>query len=349
LPAARSKGFFLPDAFTNREYIDYALKTTGAAIFCYCLYSLLDWTSIHTAFITCYIVSLGTTAETIEKLSLRVLGCIFGALTGIVALVYVMPDLTSIGALLGVVFVGALASAWVAAGSPRISYAGFQFAFAFFLSVIQGPSPKFDLTVARDRTIGILLGNLVVYVIFTRVSPVSMAKRIDSELAAALRRLRAMAASASLGARRSLAGQVQGALGDIQQNIDLARYEPQKIRATDRWLEARREAVNALGALQAPILLGREAYSASDAERHLEGAADGLSAATASATSGDEVGKAETVDIDAGQSGVDQTTAKLSPGQHYLAEIIVRHVVALDEALGVDRSPAKRLPPHAQA
>src|SRR5262249_4824585 len=158
---SKPAGFFLPDAFTDPKYVRYALKTTAAAMFCYVLYTLLDWPSIHTCFITCYIVSLGTTAETIEKLSLRILGCIVGAAAGIVAIVYVMPSLTSIGALLAVVFLGGLASAWVAAGSPRISYAGFQLAFAFFLCVIQGPSPAFDLSIARDRIIGILLGNVV--------------------------------------------------------------------------------------------------------------------------------------------------------------------------------------------
>ena len=41
-------------------------------MFCYLVYSLLDWPGIHTCLITVYIVSLGTTAETIEKLTLRI-------------------------------------------------------------------------------------------------------------------------------------------------------------------------------------------------------------------------------------------------------------------------------------
>ncbi|MDI9701200.1 FUSC family protein, partial [Burkholderia cenocepacia] len=73
-------GFFLPDARTNPDHIRYALKTTVAAMFCYLLYSQLDWSGIHTCFITCYMVSLGSTAETVEKLTLRIAGCIVGAL-----------------------------------------------------------------------------------------------------------------------------------------------------------------------------------------------------------------------------------------------------------------------------
>ena len=66
----------LPDAFSNPDHVYHALKTTGAAMFCYILYSLLNWPTIHTCLITCYIVALGTAAETVEKLSLRILGCL---------------------------------------------------------------------------------------------------------------------------------------------------------------------------------------------------------------------------------------------------------------------------------
>src|SRR5262249_29807178 len=160
-PAGPKAGFFAPDAFTNPAHVRYALKTTSAAMICYIFYSVLDWPNIHTALITCYIVSLPTAAETIEKLSLRIGGCLIGAAIGLASMVFVLPHLTTIGALLAVVALGTLPAAWIAAGGPRISYAGFQVAFAFFLCVLQGPAPAFDLAIARDRVIGILIGNLV--------------------------------------------------------------------------------------------------------------------------------------------------------------------------------------------
>jgi multidrug resistance protein MdtO len=151
-PAAKSKGgFFLPDAFTNPGHVQYALKTTGAAMFCYVVYLLLDWPGIHTCLITCYIVSLGTTAETMEKQALRFLGCGLGAAAGLAAIVFLMPNVTSIGGLMGIVFLAALVSGWIAAGGPRISYFGFQLAFAFLLSVVQGAAPAFDMTIARSH------------------------------------------------------------------------------------------------------------------------------------------------------------------------------------------------------
>lgn len=205
--------------------------------------------------ITCYIVSLGTAAETVEKLTLRIVGCLVGAASGLAALVFLMPSVTSIGGLLAIVFLAALGSGWVAAGSPRISYAGFQIAFAFFLCVIQGASPAFDMTVARDRVVGILFGNLVMYVVFTTIWPVSVTRRIDPAIATVLRRLSAMMTAANRSSRYSLAGEAHAALGTLEQDMALARYEPQAVRPAPDWLEARRRAAHEIAALQGPLLL----------------------------------------------------------------------------------------------
>jgi multidrug resistance protein MdtO len=55
-PAAKNGGFMLPDAFTNPAHVRYALKTTGAAMFCYLVFQQLDWAGIHTSMITCFVV-----------------------------------------------------------------------------------------------------------------------------------------------------------------------------------------------------------------------------------------------------------------------------------------------------
>ncbi|UEP50544.1 FUSC family protein [Burkholderia ambifaria] len=248
-------GFFLPDARSNPDHIRYALKTTAAAIFCYLLYSQLDWSGIHTCVVTCYIVSLGSTAETVEKLTLRIVGCIVGALLGTAALVFVVPALSSIGQLMALVFAGAWLSAWVAFGSPRIGYAGFQIAFAFFLCVIQGAGPGFDLTIARDRTIGILLGNVVVYLVFTRIWPVSIGKQIDVALAALLEQWRRVVQIAQPAERRTLAAEAFARHGAIAQELGLVHYEPSWVRPAATWLATRRRALAELGALEGPLFL----------------------------------------------------------------------------------------------
>ena len=253
--AAPRGGFFLPDARTNPDHIRYALKTTAAAIFCYLLYSQLDWSGIHTCVVTCYIVSLGSTAETVEKLTLRIFGCMIGALLGTAALVFVVPALSSIGELMALVFAGAWLSAWVAFGSPRIAYAGFQIAFAFFLCVIQGAGPGFDLTIARDRTIGILLGNVVVYLVFTRIWPVSIGKQIDVAFAALLDQWRRIAQIPQPAERRALAADAFARHGAISQELGLVHYEPSWVRPAAAWLATRRRALAELGAIEGPLFL----------------------------------------------------------------------------------------------
>lgn len=257
--------FFVEDAFTNSEHVHYALKTTAGAMFCYLLYSLLDWSGIHTSFITCYIVSLGTTAETVEKLTLRILGCIIGAAAGIAAIVFVVPSLTSIDALMAIVFIGAYGAAYVAVGSPRISYAGFQIAFAFFLCVVQGSAPAFDMEVARDRVIGILLGNLVIYVLFTNVWPVSVARRIDPAIAALLRKLGEVMRAATARTRRTVASTARSALATIKTDIDLASYEPRAVRPNRNWLAVRRSSAHEIAALESPLLLSADLEVATSA------------------------------------------------------------------------------------
>ena len=271
-------GFFLPDAFTNPDHVYYALKTTAAAMFCYVAYLLLDWPGIHTCFITCYIVSLGTTAETVEKLSLRIIGALVGAGTGLAAIVFLLPHLTSITALLVVILAAGFVSGWVAAGSPRISYVGFQIAFAFFLCVIQGPSPAFDLTVARDRIIGIMFGNVVAYLIFANIWPVTVARRIDPALASLLRRLADLTGASSRSRRSALATEAADVMGAIGQDVQLAQYEPSRIAPSKLWLAARVHTLHRLRAMIGPLLLlpNEEPLVARDVTHRLDVLADEL-------------------------------------------------------------------------
>ena len=256
-PPPAPGGFFLPDAFSNPEHTRFALKTTAAAVFCYALYTQLNWPGIHTCFITCYIVGLTTTAETIAKLTLRIAGALIGAAVGTLAIVYVTPHLAGIGALAGVVFIAALAAAWVAVGDERIAYAGFQIAFAFFLCVLQGSTPKYDLATARDRVIGILIGNFVCFVIFAFVSPVSVANRIDPAVQALIRKLSAIP-KAAFGARRALAVESLTSAGALERDIDLVAYEPRSIRPSESWLDERREATEGAADLVGPLLFGAD-------------------------------------------------------------------------------------------
>ncbi len=261
--------FFLPDAFTNPDHVRFALKTTSAAMFCYIFYSLTDWSGIHTCFITCYIVSLTTAGESIEKLTLRILGCLLGATVGFALILFVLPQLTSIAALMAIVSLGVLGAGYVAAGSPRISYAGFQIAFAFLMCVVQGPSPAFDFIVARDRVIGILIGNAVSYLVFANLWPVSVGRRIDPAITGLLGRLAALARSRSDGIA---AADLHAAIGMVESDLSLARYEPVRLRPPAAWCDARKRILadgTALGELLPLVRDDRLALDSAEFFEHL--------------------------------------------------------------------------------
>ena len=246
-------GFFQPDAFTNPVHVQFALKVTGAAMLCYLIYSGLSWPGIHTALITCFIVSLTTAAESVEKLTLRIFGCLAGAGLGLFVMLRIIPHTTDIGDLAAIVFAGAFLAAWIAAGDKHISYAGFQLAFAYFLCVLQGPSPSFDMVVARDRVIGILLGNVVSYFAATRVWPVSVGPRIDGALQKAKNKLESVFEAADGWSRRRLVAETQSMVEGITSDIRLAAYEPEWIRPDPVRLAAQQHAAEAIQKLQTPM------------------------------------------------------------------------------------------------
>lgn len=220
--------FFFADAFSNPDYQRYALKTTAAAIACYLTYSLINWQGIHTAMITCYVAALGTTAETVHKLALRIAGCLVGAAIGLFSILFVIPHLQSVGGLMTLVFLGLLPAAWVAAGSERISYAGVQVGLAFLLTILNGFAPSLDMESARDRVVGILLGNLVVYVIFTTIWPKSALVDVRVHLSRILATLAEIAARPPAGRADAVneAAQVETEAEMAGQQLLLLPFEP---------------------------------------------------------------------------------------------------------------------------
>jgi multidrug resistance protein MdtO len=180
------------DAFRNAEYVQFALKVTLAVMTCYFVMNMTDWPGIHTCVITAFFVALGTVGETLHKATLRFVGCLIGAGLGLGAILLLMPDMTDLGDLFLLLAPVTLLAAWVGYGSERISYAGWQIGLAFYLVVLQGYGPTIDMYTARDRTIGILFGNVVVFVIFTTIWPVSVANVVRTYLARALERLVAL-------------------------------------------------------------------------------------------------------------------------------------------------------------
>ena len=136
----------------------FGLKAVLSTYFCYILYNGMNWPGIHTCMLTCIIVAVPGLGASTLKGALRIGGCLLGSLAALLATVFLIPELDSlIGLLLMLVPVIAF-SAWLAAGSERISYAGLQVMFAFALAILDHFGPSTNLTEVRDRLVGVLLG-----------------------------------------------------------------------------------------------------------------------------------------------------------------------------------------------
>src|SRR5256714_9816572 len=188
-PESDGHGLFVPDAFTNPAHVHFALKVTFAAMFCYIFYMAIDWSGVHTAFITCTFIALESTGATLNKGVLRIGGCVIGGALALFTIVFLMPHMETIASLVVVVACASAIAAWVATGSELISYGGLQLAFAFFYSVFQGYAPDTDLDNVRNRVVGILLGLIVTGLVFQYIWPERTIDRLRSALRLTLRQL----------------------------------------------------------------------------------------------------------------------------------------------------------------
>ncbi|MGB8356802.1 MAG: FUSC family protein [Chthoniobacteraceae bacterium] len=186
-PPKQRKRLLAADAFTNPAHVHFALKVTLAAMTCYIIYTGLDWAGIHTAFITCCIISLESTGATLSKGALRLAGCAIGGLLGFLSVMYLLPLMESITSLVLLVAVVTAFAGWVAAGSERISYAGLQIALAFNMTMFQGFAPGVDFNEIRDRLVGIILGITVITLVFHYLWPERATDRLREKLVLVLR------------------------------------------------------------------------------------------------------------------------------------------------------------------
>ena len=192
-PKQDKGGMLAPDAFTNPEYIHFAIKGALAAFICYLIYTLLDYPGIYTSIITCIVCSLSTVGASLQKGILRFTGATVGGILGVICLMYVFPQFDSLGGFwfpFGVVM--ALA-AYVNFGSVRIAYCGIQICLAFCKCTLQTYGTYTELRVVRDRLIGIALGLLVFGFINSRLWPVTALDNMRAKLASILRTLAKLA------------------------------------------------------------------------------------------------------------------------------------------------------------
>ena len=174
--AADSVRIFIPDAFSNPVHLRYVLGGTLAAMLCYVFYVSLDWPNLSTSVTTCVLTALTTIGSSRQRQILRVAGFVLGGvIAGLGAQIFVLPFIDSIGGFTLLVAAMTAVAAWIGTASSRLSYAGVQFAFAFYLIHLSEFSIQTNLAVARDRVLGVLLGITMMWLVFERFFPRSAA------------------------------------------------------------------------------------------------------------------------------------------------------------------------------
>ncbi|WP_291364083.1 FUSC family protein [Acetobacter sp. UBA5411] len=230
-------GFFAADAFTNPDHTRFAVKGTAAVMLSYFIFSILNWQGIHTCIITCFIVAQPTMGEMISKLTLRIVGALIGGAIGIAAIIFLIPHFNDITSFLCLVFVVSLLAAWIKTGDERIAYAGFQIGIAFYLTDLKGYGPTTDMATARDRILGIMLGNFLTYAMFTSFWPSSAFDGIDARLRTIVQRLGKQRDAVTEADRLAQAASVQEAVSLAERQSEYAFAEPDHMRADMEHLE----------------------------------------------------------------------------------------------------------------
>jgi len=239
-PAGRAKhlplpkSLFVPDAFTNPAHMRFALKVTLAAMFCYVLYSAIDWFGIHTAFITCAFIALESTGATLRKGVLRAAGCCIGGLLALFSIVFLIPHMESIASLVVLVACVSAIAGWVATGTERIAYAGLQMAFAFYYSLFpgfDGFAPDTDLGDVRNRVVGIFLGLIVTAIVFHYVWPERAIDRLRDLLREILQEFsELLAIPSSRTSGKEAKAKAEALIREISRELELARRETELTR-----------------------------------------------------------------------------------------------------------------------
>jgi multidrug resistance protein MdtO len=224
----------LPDAFENPEYQRFAFAGCLAASICYVLYNALDWPGIGTtSMLTCIVTALSTVGTSLQAQFLRLSGFVVGGLVlGISAQILILPGIDSIFGFALFFAAGTAIGAWFATSSPRLSYFGVQIALSFYFVNLQDSHIQTDLTIARDKVAGVLLGILAMGFIFDRFGTKSDAEQLEKLLVRNIRMLAQLGLCPVVPGRGIAVSQISRLRSQINDNfvslesqMDTARFE----------------------------------------------------------------------------------------------------------------------------
>ena len=227
------RALFLSDAFQNPEYQRFAFAGCLTATVCYVIYNAIDWPGISTCIITCIVTALSTIGTSLQKQFLRIAGYAAGGLAmGISAQILILPSIDSVFGFALFFAAGTAIAAWFATSSPRLSYLGLQITLAFYFVTLTDAKFQTDLTIARDKLVGVLLGIVAMGFIFDRFGTKSDAEQLQKLLVRNIQMLARLGVCSVGGAGalavseiRRLRSQINDNFASLSSQMDAVQFE----------------------------------------------------------------------------------------------------------------------------
>ena len=151
---------------------------------------------------------------------------------GISAQILILPGIDSIFGFALFFAAGTAIAAWFATSSPRLSYFGVQMALSFYFVNLQDSHVQTDLTIARDKVVGVLLGILAMGFIFDRFGTKSDEEQLQKLLVRNVRMLAQLGVCPVVRGKGIAASQISRLRSQINDNfaslesqMDAVRFE----------------------------------------------------------------------------------------------------------------------------
>jgi multidrug resistance protein MdtO len=211
----------------NVEEIRVALKAALAIGVCGLLYEILVWPGIAACVFAILLLAQGSVGASLERAIVQICGVLLGATWAFVVVVVAMPNMSSLASLLVMLFPLYFAVSWLAFGGGVTTAASLQMAMAAILVLLPEFGPSTNLIPARDRVIGILLGNVVFATINLSLWPVyaGTPSRFAHLIRDIAQLVRCIAHGNHAGARSQAFG-IHRSLAQALALQDQARFEP---------------------------------------------------------------------------------------------------------------------------
>jgi multidrug resistance protein MdtO len=198
---------FLTPAFRLDDPFELRIALKGALSIGVCglLYEGLSWPGLAACVFATLVLAQGSAGASIERALVQILFVLVGAGWAVLVVTVAMPLMTSLASLLVLTFPFFFGVAWICCGRGVSNTAGLQMAMGGTLVLLSRLGTTTDLVPARDRVLGILLGNVVFALISLSLWPVYAGS--GDRIAPILRQIAALLRSPAAGDEQARQGQ----------------------------------------------------------------------------------------------------------------------------------------------